>query len=161
MTSGTTLLKPVGTQHQRSHCGLGHRLRVQSSSPWSGPFCVEVNGSHEPVEPRVPTDANPTEAHPVTGAKMKQAAMKGVTTIVIDPREIKIAKYADHFLQLRPGTNVALLNMMLYYIIDEGLEDSSFIESRTEGYDDFIEQLRDLDIDEMERITGVDGQTGN
>jgi len=100
--------------------------------------------------------ANPTVAHPVTGAKMKQAAMKGTTLIVIDPREIELAKYAQHFLQLRPGTNVALLNMMLYYIIDEGLEDKNFIEGRTEGYDDFMNNIRQLDMDAMESITGVD-----
>ena len=100
--------------------------------------------------------ANPTVAHPVTGAKMKQAAMKGTTLIVIDPREIELAKYAQHFLQLRPGTNVALLNMMLYYIIDEGLEDKNFIEGRTEGYDDFMNNIRKLDMDAMESITGVD-----
>jgi formate dehydrogenase major subunit len=100
--------------------------------------------------------ANPTDAHPVTGAKMKQAAMKGVTTIVIDPREIELAKYAQHFLQLRPGTNVALLNMMLYYIVSEGLEDKEFIKNRTEGYDDFVENIRKLDIQAMETITGVE-----
>ena len=100
--------------------------------------------------------ANPTAAHPVTGAKIKQAAMKGTPLIVIDPREIELAKYADHFLQLRPGTNVALLNMMLYYIVAEGLEDKDFIGSRTEGYEDFIANLRNLDIDKMEKITGVD-----
>ncbi|RLD20778.1 MAG: formate dehydrogenase subunit alpha [Bacteroidetes bacterium] len=100
--------------------------------------------------------ANPTVAHPVTGAKMKQAAMKGTTLIVIDPREIELAKYAQHFLQLRPGTNVALLNMMLYYIIDEGLEDKNFIEGRTEGYDDFMNNIRQLDMNAMESITGVD-----
>ena len=100
--------------------------------------------------------ANPTDAHPVTGAKMKQAAMQGVTTIVIDPREIELAKYAEHFLQLRPGTNVALLNMMLYYIVSEGLEDKEFIESRTEGYEDFVAGIESLDIDKMEAVTGVD-----
>ncbi len=99
--------------------------------------------------------ANPTAAHPVTGAKMKQAAMKGTKLIVIDPREIELAKYADHFLQLRPGTNVALLNMMLYYIVSEGLEDKTFIANRTEGYDDFLDHIRKLDIGKMEEITGV------
>ncbi len=99
--------------------------------------------------------ANPTDAHPVTGAKLKQAAMKGVTTIVIDPREIELAKYADHFLQLRPGTNVALLNMMLYYIVLEGLEDTDFIAARTAGYEDFVNNIKALDIEKMELVTGV------
>lgn len=100
--------------------------------------------------------ANPTAAHPVTGAKIKQAAMKGTKLIVIDPREIELAKYADHFLQLRPGTNVALLNMMLYYIVEEGVADDTFIANRTEGYDDFVANIKKLDINAMEAITGVD-----
>ncbi|MCX6294739.1 MAG: molybdopterin-dependent oxidoreductase, partial [Bacteroidetes bacterium] len=100
--------------------------------------------------------ANPTDAHPVTGAKLKQFAIKGKTTIVIDPRKIELAKYATYHLQLKPGTNVALLNMMLYYIITEGAVAKEFIEKRTEGYKDFCEQILKVDMDEMERITGVE-----
>jgi len=100
--------------------------------------------------------ANPTDAHPVTGAKIKQAAMKGKTLIVIDPRKIELARYADFHLQLRPGTNVALLNMMLYHIINEQLEDKEFISNRTEGYEDFKQHILNQDIDELEKITGVD-----
>ncbi len=98
--------------------------------------------------------ANPTDAHPVTGAKMKQFAMKG-TSIVIDPRRTEMARYATYHLQLRPGTNVAMLNMLLYFIIKEGLEDTSFIEGRTEGYEDFKKHILSLDVNELEKITGV------
>ena len=100
--------------------------------------------------------ANPTDAHPVTGAKLKQFALKGKTTIVIDPRRTEMARYATHHLQLKPGTNVALLNMMLYYIITEGLEDQGFIANRTEGYDEFKQQILNLSMDELEQVTGVD-----
>jgi formate dehydrogenase major subunit len=100
--------------------------------------------------------ANPTDGHPVTGAKFKQFAMKGKTTIVIDPRKTELARYATYHLPLRPGTNVAMLNMMLYYIITEGLEDKQFIESRTEGYEDFKKQILNVNINELERVTGVD-----
>jgi formate dehydrogenase major subunit len=100
--------------------------------------------------------ANPTDAHPVTGARIKQRMMKGVPSIVVDPRKIELAKYATYHLQLKPGTNVALLNMMLYYIISEGVEDSSFIANRTEGYEELKTEILKLDVDEMERITGVD-----
>ena len=60
--------------------------------------------------------ANPTEGHPVTGSKIKQRALKGVPLIIIDPREIELVPFATHHLQLRPGTNVALLDMLAYYI---------------------------------------------
>lgn len=100
--------------------------------------------------------ANPTAAHPVTGAKIKQKFMKNVTSIVIDPRRIELARYATYHLQLKPGTNVALLNMMLYFIISEGAEDKAFIESRCEGYEEMKEEILKLNIDELEAITGVD-----
>ncbi|MBK6888975.1 MAG: formate dehydrogenase subunit alpha [Sphingobacteriales bacterium] len=100
--------------------------------------------------------ANPTDAHPVTGAKMKQFAMKGNTTIVIDPRRTELAKYATYHLQLKPGTNVALLNMLLYYIVAEGLEDENFIKNRTVGYEEMKNQILTLDINELANITGVD-----
>lgn len=99
---------------------------------------------------------NPTDGHPVTGAKLKQHAIKGKTTIVIDPRKTEMAKYATYHLQLRPGTNVAVLDMMLYYIINEGLEDKDFIGSRTEGYDEFRQNILNINIDELEKVSGVD-----
>lgn len=98
--------------------------------------------------------ANPTDAHPVTGAKLKQFAMKG-KSIVIDPRRTELARYATYHLQLRPGTNVAMLNMLLYYIIKEGLDDKTFIEKRTEGYEDFKNHILSFDVNELEKVTGV------
>ncbi len=100
--------------------------------------------------------ANPTDAHPVTGAKLKQFAMKSDhVSIVIDPRRTELAKYATHHLALRPGTNVAVLNMMMYYIITEGLVDKSFIEDRTEGYEAFEKELLNIDLNHLESVSGV------
>lgn len=100
--------------------------------------------------------ANPTDGHPVTGAKLKQLAVSGKTSIVIDPRRTELAKYATYHLQLRPGTNMAVLNMMLYYIISEGLEDKEFIERRTEGYEEFKQEVLSQDMDKLAEISGVD-----
>ena len=97
--------------------------------------------------------ANPTEGHPVTGAKIKQHAMKGVPLIVIDPREIEIVKFAKHHLQLRPGTNVALLNMFAFYIWEAGLVDREFIEKRCENWAEFENGLRSLDLDHSKEFT--------
>ncbi|MBK8505381.1 MAG: formate dehydrogenase subunit alpha [Saprospiraceae bacterium] len=99
--------------------------------------------------------ANPTDAHPVTGARMKQLAMKGTTLIVIDPRKTELAKYAQHHLQLRPGSNVAVLNMMMYYIIKDGLVNTDFVDQRTEGYLDFKTSVLNLDLAKLEEISGV------
>ncbi|MBV1911382.1 MAG: molybdopterin-dependent oxidoreductase, partial [Kangiellaceae bacterium] len=78
--------------------------------------------------------ANPTSAHPVTGAKIKQKLMKGTPSIVIDPVKTEVARYATYHLQLRPGTNVALLNMMSYFIIEAGLVAQDFIDNRCEDW---------------------------
>ena len=102
------------------------------------------------------TGANPTSAHPVTGAKIKQQAMRGKTLIVIDPVKTELARLAQYHLQLRPGTNVAMLNTLLYFIVSENLVDKKFIEERCEGYEDFLRQIKQLDVDKMCAITGVD-----
>jgi len=99
--------------------------------------------------------ANPTEAHPVTGAKIKQLFMKGIPSIVVDPVRTKLAQLATYHLQLRPGTNVAILNMMAHYIIKEDLVNKNFINQYTEFYSDFKEHVIDLDMDELEILTGV------
>nr|VFK65711.1 MAG: formate dehydrogenase major subunit [Candidatus Kentron sp. UNK]VFK72931.1 MAG: formate dehydrogenase major subunit [Candidatus Kentron sp. UNK] len=105
--------------------------------------------------------ANPTDAHPVTGAKIKQKLIRGAVGIVIDPRRIEIARYARYHLQLRPGTNVALLNMMLHYIVREGWIDEGFIDARVqrgavEGWEAFKQEILRVDVEAMARITGVD-----
>ena len=99
--------------------------------------------------------ANPTAGHPVTGSKIKQRAMKGVPLIIVDPRVIELVPYATHHLQLRPGTNVALLNMFAYYILASGNVDGDFIAKRCENWSDFEAGLRSLDLDELEKIHGV------
>ena len=100
--------------------------------------------------------SNPTSAHPVTGAKIRSLVQKGVPLIVIDPLKIDLARFAKYHLQNRPGTNVAVLNMFARYILEEGLVDLNFIENRTEGWEDFRRYLLDLDMDDLERICGVD-----
>lgn len=100
--------------------------------------------------------ANPTQGHPVTGARIKQRVMKGVPMIVIDPRKIELVPYAKYHLQLRPGTNIAMLNMFAYFIIETGNVDEEFVKERCEDFETFRENIKKLDIDEMERVTGVD-----
>ncbi|MEI8107090.1 MAG: formate dehydrogenase subunit alpha [Verrucomicrobiota bacterium] len=100
--------------------------------------------------------ANPTEGHPVTGARLKQRVMKGVPLIVIDPRKIELVPYAKHHLQLRPGTNVALLNMFARFILDAGLVKREFVAERCENWEVFEAGLRGLDLAALEEVTGVD-----
>ena len=99
--------------------------------------------------------ANPVKGHPVTGAKIKQAFMKGVTSIVVDPIKTKLADLATYFLQIRPGTNVAILNMMAHYIVNERLVNQYFIDSYTEKYEEFKNHVENLNMNELETLTGV------
>ncbi|HDZ40053.1 MAG TPA: formate dehydrogenase subunit alpha, partial [Marinobacter sp.] len=107
--------------------------------------------------------ANPTDAHPVFGSLMRKRLRQGAKLIVIDPRQIDIlntphASEGLH-LPLRPGTNVAMVNAMAHVIVNEGLEDTDFINSRcdTEAYSTwrtFIAQERNSP-EAMEEVTGV------
>ncbi len=100
--------------------------------------------------------ANPSSAHPVTGARLRSVVETGTPLIVIDPLKIEIARLAKHHLQINPGTNVAVLNLFARYLLTEGLIDKGFIERRTEGWEEFRRYLENLDVDELERICGVD-----
>jgi len=99
--------------------------------------------------------ANPTDAHPVTGARIKQEVMKGKPLIVVDPRRIELARFARHHLQLRPGTNVALLNLFMHYLVAEDLVDREFVGARCEGFDELEAELLRIDPAAMEAICGV------
>jgi formate dehydrogenase alpha subunit len=98
---------------------------------------------------------NTTVSHPVIGLGVKKAAQNGAKVVVANPREIDLCRFADVWLRLRPGTDVALLMGMMRVIVDEGLLDSSFIEQRCQDFDVFKESLSDFGLDFVEQITGV------
>jgi len=102
--------------------------------------------------------ANPTNAHPVTGAKIKQQVMKGKKLIVLDPVTTELARLADYHIRLKPGANVAVLNMMLYFIVKGNLLNKEFVEKRTEGFEEFLKHINSLDIDYLADVAGVDKQ---
>ena len=100
--------------------------------------------------------SNATEAHPIIGNKMKQAVKKGTKLIVVDPRKTGLAEKADIWLRLNPGTDVFLLNAMMKVIIEEGLEAKDYIESRVENFEGLKKTVMKYDLDEAEKVTGVD-----
>lgn len=99
--------------------------------------------------------ANPTEGHPVTGARIKQAARHGAKLIVVDPREIELTQFATLHLQLHPGTNVVLFNAMGAAIIDEGLADEEFISSRLTEYEEYRDFIREFMPEKVADVCGV------
>jgi len=99
---------------------------------------------------------NTTENHPVIGTFMKRALKKGAKLIVADPRRIELAEYADVYLQINPGSNVALVNGMLNYIIENKLYDEKYIQERTEDFDLVVESIKQYTPAKMAKICGVD-----
>ncbi len=99
--------------------------------------------------------SNTTENHPVIGYRIKRAVRKGAKLIVADPRAIELCEYADVFLQLRPGTNEALLNGLAHVVIRDGLTDEEFIKERTEGYEELKAALEKYTPEYVSEITGV------
>jgi formate dehydrogenase major subunit len=99
--------------------------------------------------------ANPTQAHPVVGARMKQAALAGTKIITIDPRRIELADYGVLHLSPRPGTNAAVLLGLAHVVHRDGMLDADFIANRTEGFDAFVELLSSYTPHDVEEITGV------
>jgi formate dehydrogenase major subunit len=101
------------------------------------------------------TGANPTEAHPVTGARLRQAALRGTPLVVIDPRAIELARLADVHLRPRPGTNVPLLNSLACVLVEEGLVDRAFLDARTEDRAAYEVFVRGETPEKWEHTTGV------
>ena len=100
--------------------------------------------------------ANPTENHPIVGARIKEAALRGTRLIVIDPRAIELSHYATLHLQLRPGTNVPLLNAMASVILDEGLHDDGFLSERVAGVQEYRDFVRSWSPERAASVCGVE-----
>ncbi len=104
--------------------------------------------------------ANPSENHPIPGARIKQAVIKnGTKLIVIDPRKTELTKYADVHLQLRPGTNILMFNAIAHAIIDEGLADQEFIATRVEEFEEFQAFVADYSPEAVAERCGVDAES--
>ena len=107
--------------------------------------------------------ANPTDGHPVFASRMKRRLRDGAKLIVVDPRRIDIVRTphieAQYHLQLRPSTNVAVMNAMAHVIVSEGLENRAFIDERCDTiefsmWEGFIREERNSP-EALEPVTGV------
>ncbi len=100
--------------------------------------------------------SNTTEAHPQVARRIYDAVDRGAKLIVIDPRRTKLASRAHIHLDIRPGTDIALLNGMMRAILDDNLADDLFVEMRTENFYALRDMLYRLDLAEVAAVTGVD-----
>ncbi len=101
---------------------------------------------------------NPAEAHPVSLQHLFKAKEENnAPLIVIDPRFTRTAAHANHFLRIRPGTDVPIIWGMLWHIFENGWEDKEFINQRVYGLDEVRKEVAKWTPDEVERVTGVPG----
>lgn len=105
------------------------------------------------------TGSNTTEAHPIIAMEMKRAVRRGAKLAVSDPRKIWLTEIADWHMQLKPGSDVWLLNAMAHVIVDEDLYDREFIDENTEDFDQVIETVKRYPPEEAETHTGVPAET--
>ncbi|SOZ65449.1 tugsten containing formate dehydrogenase alpha subunit; 2Fe-2S ferredoxin N-term domain [Cupriavidus taiwanensis] len=103
--------------------------------------------------------ANPTVNHPVAASWIKNAVKNGTKLIVADPRRSDLARFAWRFLQFKPDADVALLNAMMHVIVNEGLVDQDFIDSRTIGFDELQRNVAAYSPELMAPICGIDAET--
>ncbi|MGA8145831.1 MAG: formate dehydrogenase subunit alpha [Candidatus Acidiferrales bacterium] len=99
--------------------------------------------------------ANPTENHPIVGARIKQAALRGTRLIVIDPRQIELAHYADIHLSPQPGANVPLLNALAHTIVEEELYDEIFLKEHVGGWPEFQKFIKSWSPESVAPLCGV------
>ena len=103
--------------------------------------------------------ANPAENHPVAATFIKDAAARGATLVVADPRPTPLDRHATHVLRFSADADVALLNAMLNVIVTEGLHDRQFVATRTEGFDVIAAHVAAFTPEKMAPVCGIPAGT--
>jgi formate dehydrogenase alpha subunit len=128
----------VGLAHSLGSAGMTNPLPDLARAD-----CVFIVGS------------NLAANHPTAARWLWQAKDRGAKIIVADPRLTPTAWLADLFLQLRPGSDVALLNGMMHVVVNEGLADRTFLAQRTTGFETLARHVQDYPLARAAALTGV------
>ncbi len=132
----------------------GYKRSFGSDGP---PGCYD---DFEHTECLIAWGSNLPEQHPIIYWRIQEAQEKRkFPLIVIDPRVTMLAQKADMHLAIKPGTDVVLLNALCHVILEEGLEDRSYIEAHTNGYEQFEKLVSQYDPTTAAEITGIDEDT--
>lgn len=103
--------------------------------------------------------ARANENHPVAATFMKNGAKRGQKLIVIDPYGSEMARHASHFLQIRPATDVPLLNAFMHTIIEEGLQNDEYIKRYTKGFSALKKVVKNYSPEKVSPICGIPPET--
>jgi formate dehydrogenase alpha subunit len=98
---------------------------------------------------------NPPAGHPVVGARIKQAALKGLRLVTFDPRRTELADLAALHCAPRPGSNAAIALGLIHVVIRDDLIDRTFIDARTAGYAELAALAEQYTPAAVEDITGI------
>lgn len=129
--------------------GFGYKLSLGADGP---------PGSYEDFDQAdvfFVVGANMADCHPILHLRMMDRVKAGAKLIVVDPRRTATAEKADLFLQIAPGTDLALLNGLLHLIVENGHTDDEFIAEFTEGWEDMPSFLQQFTPDKVSEITGI------
>ncbi|TDY26599.1 sulfite reductase (NADPH) alpha subunit [Paraburkholderia sp. BL6665CI2N2] len=146
----------VGTNNIESNsrlcmasAGSGYKLSLGADGP---------PGSYEDIDHAdlfFVIGANIADCHPILFLRMMDRVKAGAKLIVVDPRRNTTAEKADLFMQIKPGTDLALLNGLLHLLHENGQTDAAFIAEATEGWDAMPAFLADYTPDSVAQITGI------
>ena len=142
------------------HTDYNGRL-CMSSATGANERSLGIDRAANPVSDMLHADcifvigANVGECFPIITSYLWQARDRGCKLIVADPRQTPIARTADIFLPLRPGTDSALLNGMLHVIIEEGLVDEDFIRERTTGWEETRALVEQYPPERVAKVCGL------
>lgn len=129
--------------------GTGYKLSLGADGP---------PGSYEDLDHAdvfLVVGANMADCHPILFLRLLDRVKAGAKLIVVDPRRTATAEKADLFLQVRPGSDLALLNGLLHLLVEAGAVDEEFVAEHTEGWDQMPAFLADYPPDVVEALTGV------
>jgi formate dehydrogenase major subunit len=99
--------------------------------------------------------SNPAEAHPISMLHLLHAKERGAKMIVVDPRFTRTARFAHHYVRIRPGTDIAFVWGVLWHIFDNGWEDQKYIAERTHGMDAVRKEVANWAPDKVTDVTGI------
>ncbi|WP_309493228.1 molybdopterin-dependent oxidoreductase [Candidatus Hecatella orcuttiae] len=129
------------------NCTFGKSVMMEVGPDYENANCIVVWGG------------NPVVSHPPRGMEIIEAKQKrNVKLIVIDPRKTVLASQADLWLQVRPGTDVALALGMIYVILEEELYDKEFVEKWCHGFDALKEHLKQYPPERVADITWISAE---
>jgi len=122
---------------------FGSGAMTNSIPETEGADCILVIGS------------NTIEQHPLIGSRIIKAKENGTKLIVADPRRVPLTNFADVFLQIKPGTDVCVLNGLMNVLVSQNWIDEKFILERTEGFENFKQKVKEYSPEKVREITGI------